>query len=197
MLDVLHIEREAAAATAEAGVQEEAEEDCSDARSPTPPQSIERRTIEYVQKQARIRTDNSSFPNLEPVHENTESPSPTQHEVTQVNCSRYADIDSFLVIDEWPHEGEFAALPKRSVPQTAAHKHPESAHVKDPHLKDEPLLKIKAGNPAWPTPIHSRSSRCDHTQATHAQTPDMIVIAQYLACRELVNTGLPKCYDKP
>ncbi|KAJ8405110.1 hypothetical protein AAFF_G00330310 [Aldrovandia affinis] len=79
VLEALHIEKEAAAATAEVEVLEaaaEAEEYRSDARSPTPPQSIERRINEYVQKQARIRTDNSSFLNLEPWHENMESPSP-------------------------------------------------------------------------------------------------------------------------
>ncbi|KAJ8412826.1 hypothetical protein AAFF_G00117780 [Aldrovandia affinis] len=149
VLDALHIEKEAAAATAEAEVLEaaaEAKEYRSDACSPTPPQSIERRTNKYVQKQARICTDDSSFPNLEPWHKNMESLSPAQHEVTQVNHSCYADVDSFLAIDEWPHEGGFAALLKRPVPQSAAHKHLESTRAKDLHFKEEPSSKVKAGN---------------------------------------------------
>ncbi|KAJ8411947.1 hypothetical protein AAFF_G00142140 [Aldrovandia affinis] len=55
VLDALHIEKEAAA---------EAEEYRSDTRSPTPPQSIERRTNKYVQKQARIRTDTIRYRQL-------------------------------------------------------------------------------------------------------------------------------------
>ena len=115
-LEALHVEEEAAAANAEAEILEAAaavEEDLrSIAHSPPSRQSINSRISEYVQDQAKIKSDVLSSGSL---HENTGSSPPAQHEVTPVSHSRYTDDAQFSIIDQWTCE-EFKLLP--SIPLT-------------------------------------------------------------------------------
>lgn len=202
-LDALHLEKEAAAAIAqaeilEAAAEHEGEELHNRKSHPITVQGTHERVSDYVRDQAtRISQQSESALNL-------------SHEQQSKQPIRLTSQDSHKVLEEDGNQyavGHASPMPFNSqlrseIPQTSqiphkSHSSVQLQSINAPHVKKEAILQ-GPGNDIWHQ--RPRSNAPQYAATSHAgrypESSVMMDMAKYLARKELVSTGLSHFDDR-
>ena len=175
-LEMLHHEKEAAAALAQAEVLEAAaagseRDNISEARRSVSLQSKAERTSEYVRAQAMELFGKQPKRSTEPTHESKPT-LPVLHSLHVADSPIVADSKQHISTDRPPQPCDSTQRNERRLETS-------NFHPSHPSQRESP--QVRAGS----TPFHQ------------PEPPGMLDFAKYLARRELVITGLTQFDDRP